>query len=187
MTRPDFATRCNFLEVRDSRAGDTYDLECRFSQVADDGTIEGTAVRFNATDTYRTQFAPEAFADARAPIPMLWTHNSAQVIGRWTELNVRRDGLTVKGKLNLAVAKAQEVRALLQAGDVNGLSVGFNSVKDELLSNGIRRFTKIRLREISVVAFPSVPGSGVTSVRTETRDLSPLVASLRAASQALKG
>ena len=37
-----------------------------------------------------------------------------EVIGSWSGFQVRADGLTVKGKLNLAVAKAQEVRALLR-------------------------------------------------------------------------
>jgi uncharacterized protein len=150
------------------RSGDMMDVEVRFSAVGDDGAIEGRAVKFNVVDSYKTEFAPTAFANVRGSIPMLWSHDPAQVIGSWSVVEVRADGLTVKGKLNLAVAKAQEVRSLLQAGDVSGLSIGFRTVKDERRSNGIRRITEARLHEISIVAFPSVPGSGVTSVRTET-------------------
>lgn len=156
------------LEARDARPGDTLDMEVRFSAVGDDGAIEGRAVRWNTVDTYRTEFAPSAFANVRGSIPMLWSHDPSNVIGSWSSLEVRADGLTVRGKLNLAVAKAQEVRSLLQAGDVSGLSVGFSTVKDERRSNGVRRITEARLHEISIVAFPSVPGSGVTSIRTET-------------------
>jgi len=152
-------------EVRDSRAGNTYDMEARFSAVGEDGTIEGVAAKFNVVDSYRTSFAPEAFEGVQPPIPMLWSHDPSQVIGHWSEIAIRRDGLMVKGRLNLAVSKAAEVRALLQAGDVSGLSIGFNSVKDELLRNGVRRLLKITLREISIVGFPSIPGSGVTSIR----------------------
>ena len=155
-------------EIRDSRPGDMLDVEVRFSAVGDDGAIEGRAVRWDTVDTYRTEFAPTAFASVRGTIPMLWNHDPANVIGSWSTIEVRRDGLTVRGKLNLAVAKAQEARSLLQAGDVSGLSVGFSTVKDERRSNGVRRITEARLHEISIVAFPSVPGSGVTSVRTET-------------------
>lgn len=187
MTRTDFATRCT--EIRDTRAGDTMDVEVRFSAVSDSGEIEGTAVRFNTVDSYRTEFAPEAFASVRGSIPMLWSHDPSNVIGSWTSVEVRGDGLTVKGKLNLAVAKAQEVRSLLQAKDVSGLSIGFRTVKDERRANGVRRITEARLHEISIVAFPSVPGSGVTSVRTKTgrESAAAFVASCRKAALALKG
>lgn len=159
----------------------------RFTTPTDTGEIEGVAVRFNTVDTCRTEFAPDAFAGLEGrSIPMLWAHDPANVIGSWSALQVRADGLTVKGKLNLAVAKALEVRSLLQAGDITGLSIGFRTVKDERRSNGVRRITQARLHEISIVAFPSVPGSGITSVRAKP-DLSAFLASIRAASATLKG
>jgi HK97 family phage prohead protease len=177
------------LDTRDARAADTMDVEVRFTAVGDGGEIEGRAIKWNTVDTYRTEFAPSAFANVRGGIPMLWSHDPANVIGSWSSVEVRADGLTVKGKLNLAVAKAQEVRSLLQAKDVSGLSVGFSTVKDERRSNGVRRITEARLHEISIVAFPSVPGSGVTSVRTETgrESAAAFVASCRKAALALKG
>ena len=181
-----FATGCT--EIRSAHPGDTLDVEVRFSSVGEGGEIEGTAVRFNVVDSYRTQFAPEAFANVRGPIPMLWSHDPAQVIGSWSSLQVRGDALTAKGKLNLAVVKAQEVRSLLQAKDVSGLSIGFRTVKDERRANGVRRITEARLHEISIVAFPSVPGSGVTSVRETGREsAAAFVATCRKAALALKG
>ncbi|WP_420851210.1 HK97 family phage prohead protease [Rhizobium quercicola] len=54
---------------------------------------------------------------------------------------------------------------MLLAGDISGLSIGFSRVKDESRANGVRHITEARLREVSFVAMPSVPGSGVTSVR----------------------
>lgn len=187
MTDRHFATRCT--EIRDSRPESTVDVEVRFSAIGDDGAIEGRAVRWNTVDTYRTEFAPSAFTDVRASVPMLWSHDASNVIGSWSSVEVRADGLTVKGKLNLAVAKAQEVRSLLQAGDVSGLSVGFSTMKDERRSNGVRRITQARLHEISIVAFPSVPGSGVTSVRIETSRASAaaFVNACRKTALALKG
>jgi HK97 family phage prohead protease len=187
VTRTIFATRCN--ETREANSADTMDVEVRFSAVGDDGVIEGRAVRWDTVDSYRTEFAPTAFASARGSIPMLWSHDPANVIGSWSGIEVRTDGLTVKGKLNLAVAKAQEVRSLLQAGDVSGLSVGFRTVKDERKSNGVRRITEARLHEISIVAFPAVPGSGVTSIRTDTSRASAaaFVKACHTAALALKG
>jgi HK97 family phage prohead protease len=184
-------TRMNLLasEARDARPGDMLDVEVRFSAVGDDGAIEGRAVRWDTVDTYGTTFAATAFASVRGTVPMLWSHDPANVIGSWSSVEVRRDALVVRGKLNLAVAKAQEVRSLLQAKDVSGLSIGFSTVKDERKANGVRRITEARLHEISIVAFPSVPGSGVTSVRTETsrESAAAFVNACRKAALALKG
>lgn len=178
------------LEKRHGVAkADTMDVEVRFTAVGDGGEIEGRAVRWDTVDTYRTEFAPTAFASVRGSVPMLWSHDPANVIGSWSSVEVRADGLTVKGKLNLAVAKAQEVRSLLQAKDVSGLSVGFSTVKDERRSNGVRRITEARLHEISIVAFPSVPGSGVTSIREtgQAPALASFVNACRKTARALKG
>jgi HK97 family phage prohead protease len=175
-------------EIREARPGDTLDCEVRFSAVGDDGAIEGRAVKWNTVDTYRTEFSPTAFASVRGTVPMLWSHDPTSVIGSWSSVEVRADGLTVKGKLNLAVAKAQEVRSLLQAKDVSGLSVGFSTVKDERRSNGVRRITEARLHEISIVAFPSVPGSGVTSIRETGREsAAAFIAACKMATRSLKG
>ena len=174
-------------EIRQVATAETTDREMRFAPVGDDGAIEGVAVRFNVTDAYRTEFAPSAFAITGRSIPMLWSHDPSQVIGSWQSAEVRGDGLTVKGKLNLAVAKAQEVRALLQAGDIRGLSVGFRTTKDERLANGVRRITEANLMEISLVAIPAVPGSQVTSIRTDTApDLTALNRALSATLATLK-
>lgn len=179
----EFATVANF-ETRSAQARDLIDMECRFSDVADDGAIEGTAVRFNVIDDYRTMFAPDAF-NVRGRIPMLWSHKADQVIGSWSQFDLRSDGLTVKGKLNLKVAKAQEVRAMLADGDISGLSIGFRIMKSEPAANGVRRITRASLHEISVVAFPAVPGSNVSTVRNGldlsafTRAVNGAIASLR--------
>lgn len=167
------------------------DFEVRFSDPGDDGSIEGTAVSFNTVDSYRTEFAPTAFNVSGRSIPMLWSHRQDDVIGSWSSFEVRDHGIVAKGKLNLSVAKALEVRSLLKAGDISGLSIGFSTVKDERRSNGVRRITEARLHEISIVAFPSVPGSGITKIRTSTgNDHARAVAFIdacRAATRAFQG
>lgn len=175
------------LDTREARTGDTLDFETRFTTPTDTGEIEGVAVRFNTVDTYRTEFHPDAFRGLEGrSVPMLWAHDPSNVIGSWSSFQVRADGLTAKGKLNLAVAKALEVRSLLQAGDIKGLSIGFRTVKDERRSNGIRRIMEAALHEISIVAFPSVPGSGITSVRTTVPDFTNFTRAVRAATAELR-
>ena len=167
-------------------AQDRLDCECRFAPVGETGEIEGVGVRFDVIDDYKTTFTPDAFGSlAGRSIPMLGNHDRSHVIGSWSSLNVRADGISAKGKLNLAVAKAQEVRALLAAGDINGLSIGFRQPKGVRQSNGVIRITEAQLLEISVVAFPAAPGSRVTSIRAPpsfappARPLATASASLR--------
>ena len=171
---------------------DKLDLcEVRFSAPEEDGTIEGYAVRFDIVDSYRTSFDRRAFASEASNLPMLWHHRADEVVGSVRSIVVENDGLKIRGKLNLEIQRAREVRAMLIAGDIKGLSIGFNRLKDEARANGVRHITQARLREVSFTALPSVPGSHVTSIRThETgRDLSAaaFVAACRKATRSLKG
>lgn len=160
--------------------------EVRFAPPADDGTIEGIAVRFDVLDSYRTTFDRRAFAWDGKSLPLLWSHDPSDVVGSVRSVSVEADGLKVRGKLNLEVQRAREVRAMLIAGDINGLSIGFRRLKDESRAGGIRHITQARLVEVSFVAVPSVPGSHVTSIRA-VPDLSILNRSITNAIAALKG
>lgn len=144
---------------------DRLDCEVRFSSLSDDGAIEGLAVRFDVIDTYRTSFDRRAFAWDGKSLPLLWSHRADEVVGSIRSVSVENEGLRIRGKLNLDVTKAREVRSLLMAGDIGGLSIGFRRMKDEARTGGVRHITQAQLVEVSFVAVPSVPGSGVTSVR----------------------
>ncbi|MEO9337204.1 HK97 family phage prohead protease [Mesorhizobium sp. SB112] len=180
-------------EVREAAHNDKLDMtEVRFAATDDDGTIEGYAVRFNTVDSYKTSFDRNAFAWEGRSLPLLWSHNPGDVVGSVRSIVVEDAGLKIRGRLNLDVQRAREVRSMLQAGDIAGLSIGFQRLKDEARSGGVRHITKAELREVSFVAMPSVPGSQVTSIRTFTetgRDKSAaaFVASCRRAALALKG
>lgn len=145
-------------------------VEVRFAGTLEDGALEGMAVRFGVVDTYRSTFTPTTFKGLEGrSVPMLWAHNPTEVLGSWTSLRSTAEGLVVAGKLNLEVQRAREARAMLLAGDVKGLSVGFITTKAEQ-RNGIRTITAAELVEISITAFASVPGSGVTGIRSDDRN-----------------
>lgn len=147
---------------------ENYDLEVRFAAPTEDGSISAMAVPFNVVDTYGTTFEKSAFTGlAGRRLPMLWDHQASEVIGSWGNFEVSNDGLRVAGKLNLDIARAREVRSMLVAGDINGVSIGFMTTASKALPGGIRSITKADLYEISLVAMPSVPGAKVTSVRTD--------------------
>lgn len=142
-------------------------IEVRFAAPGEDGTVEGIAVRFDTVDSYGTTFAASAFAGLEGrTVPMLWSHDPAEVVGSWTGFTIGPKELRVRGKLNLDVGRAREVRAMLLAGDVRGLSVGFNTLKSENRAGGIRHVVKAQLHEISFTALPAIPGTRVTAIRS---------------------
>lgn len=89
--------------------------------VSADGTFEGYASLFNLPDLGRDIVMPGAFARSLATrgtsgIKLLWQHQAAQPIGSWLEIREDARGLFVRGKLNLEVARARELLALLREG-----------------------------------------------------------------------
>lgn len=163
-------------------------LEIRLAAAADDGTVEGIAVKFDTLDTYGTTFDRGAFAGVSKRVPMLWSHDASTVLGSWTSVTVADDGLRVQGKLNLAVQRAQEVRAMLAEGDIGGISIGFETLKSEARAGGTRHITKVKLHEISLVAMASIPGARVTKVRTRTPGAAAtdFIEAVRSATRALQ-
>ncbi|MDR6633745.1 phage head maturation protease [Phyllobacterium sp. 1468] len=85
---------------------------------------------------------------------MLWQHDPNQPIGTWTVVREDKRGLYVEGKLAKGVAKASEVLELMRSGAVDGLSIGFKTIKAKAASGGIRHIYEAISREISVAPFP---------------------------------
>lgn len=135
--------------------------------VDDEGSITGKAWDFSAPDRVGDVIEPAAFADAVGKaLPMLFAHDQAQAVGTWDSVSVDADGLLVSGKLLVNdVARAREVRALVKAQSVTGLSVGFITQKASPRKGGGRTISKLDLVECSLVAVPAHPGARVAIVK----------------------
>lgn len=143
---------------------DRLEFKAAFA-VDDAGKITGTAWPFGTPDRVGDVITKGAFTSGPASVPMLFGHDQMQVIGVWDELSETAEGLTVKGRLLINdVARAAEVRAMIQAGAVSGLSVGFATQAASPRPRG-RTITALDLLEISVVAIPSHPGAQITSIK----------------------
>jgi HK97 family phage prohead protease len=151
------------------------DLELKIGEPSEDGTFEGFASVFNETDLVGDQVAPGAFQKSlararragRMPL-MLWSHQLDQPVGRWTDIRETAEGLVVKGKLLLDVARAREVYAMLREKVVDGLSIGFRTVKSQRIKTG-RLLQEIDLAEISLVSLPALASARITSVKNQPR------------------
>lgn len=87
-------------------------------------------------------------------VRMLWQHDPAQPIGTWDEVFEDAHGLFVRGRLLEDVARAREARALLEAGAVDGLSIGYRTVRAAADPGAGRRLIELDLWEVSLVTFP---------------------------------
>jgi len=135
--------------------------------VSDAGEITGTAWPFGSPDRVGDVIEKGAFSGP-ATLPMLFSHDQAQVIGIWDEISETETGLTVKGRLLVDdVERAREVRAMVRAGAVSGLSIGFVTKQAQRHAKGCR-ISALDLHEISIVAVPAHPGARITSVKSVT-------------------
>ncbi len=99
-----------------------------------DGTVEGYASLFGEIDQARDMVMRGAFANTLATrgvhrIPMLFQHDPSEPVGVWLELREDHRGLYARGRLIPEVARARELLSLLRAGAIDGLSIGFRTVK----------------------------------------------------------
>ncbi len=141
------------------------------AKVSAEGAFEGYASLFGVVDLGRDLVAAGAFRETLLAKPiraikLLWQHDPAHPLGVWRDIREDGRGLRVSGKLDLAVAKAREVHALMLSGAVDGLSIGFRTERSRRdPATGVRRLEKLDLWEISIVTFPMLPGARVAAVK----------------------
>jgi HK97 family phage major capsid protein len=155
------------------------------------GMVEGIAWPFGTPDRVGDVIERGAFSKALPPLPMLASHDQKDTVGVWNEIIETDQGLTVKGRLLVNdVQRAAEVRSLIQAGALRGLSIGFASRKAMPRRGGGRTISDLELLEISVVAVPAHSGARITSAKehdmsddTQTPDIAALEAKITAIEQ----
>lgn len=142
----------------------------KIKSVGESGTFAGYASIFGNIDSYRDIVMPGAFTNTlqqNSRIKMLWQHRADMPIGGYTLAKEDETGLYVEGQINLDVEKGREAYALLKSGDVDGLSIGYRTVREEFNNNTlVNSLIEVDLREISVVTFPANDLSVVASVKS---------------------
>ncbi|WP_323764896.1 HK97 family phage prohead protease [Marinovum sp.] len=152
------------------------ELETKFAQfdsglsVTDGQVIEGYASLFGACDQGGDVVAEGAYgaslkrlAAEKRQVRMLWQHDPAQPIGVWDEVREDGRGLYVKGRILEAVEKGREAAALLAAGAIDGLSIGYRTRRAVKSEKGRRLLQELELWEVSLVTFPMLPSARVAA------------------------
>ena len=149
-------------------------LEHKFMALGDSLTVEngveisGYASLFgkadqggDVVDTGAYSASLEKLTQKGGRVKMLWQHDPTQPIGVWDDVREDASGLWVKGRILRDVEKGREAAALIEAGAIDGLSIGYRTVRSTKNAKGGRLLSELELWEVSLVTFPMLPDARV--------------------------
>jgi HK97 family phage prohead protease len=157
--------------LRRTGAPEVKRAELPLLQANEAGAFSGYASLFDVVDSGGDVVMAGAFARSLIKrgahgVKMLWQHQAAEPIGLWTSIVEDARGLKVEGRLDLSVARAREPLSLMRKGAIDGLSIGFRTLRATTeKSSGVRRLHEIDLWEISVVTFPMLSQARIGAVK----------------------
>lgn len=136
-----------------------------------DGRFSGYASVFGRLDGGGDIVMPGAFsrslAKRRDRIRMLFQHDPKEPVGSWEAIGEDAHGLFVAGRLVPGVPRADALRRLIEDGALDGLSIGFRTVK-ATRDGGNRKLWQIDLFEISIVTFPMMEDARIAPSTVST-------------------
>jgi HK97 family phage prohead protease len=159
-------------------------FEIKKEDITDAGIFEGFGSTFGGKpDSYGDIITEGAFKETLRKggrngtgIAMLWQHKSDKPIGVYQEVVETEKGLKVRGELALEVQQGKEAYILMKMGALNGLSIGWDFLRDKdgnrfddamemSKNNKIRYLKRLELWEISPVTFPANTRATITTVK----------------------
>ena len=143
----------------------------------DENRIVGYASLFGSTDQGGDCVERGAYLaslqrikDAGRSVKMLWQHDPSQPIGVWDQVIEDKKGLYVSGRVLADVRAGAEALALLKAGAIDGLSIGYRTLRAAKSDDGGRLLQEIDLWEVSLVTFPMLPEARVHKASDDDED-----------------
>jgi HK97 family phage prohead protease len=135
-----------------------------------EGRFAGYASVFGIPDTGGDIVMPGAFAKSLArgtrPVRLLFQHDPKEPVGLWERLVEDGFGLWAEGRLVPGVPRADALRRLIEKRALDGLSIGFRTVRaTREPAAGLRRLWQIDLWEISIVTFPMMEAARIAGRR----------------------
>ena len=139
--------------------------------ISQSGRFSGYASVFGEVDmgndiVERGAFSRYLGKHSPSDIRMLFQHNPDEPVGVWEVIREDNKGLFVTGKLSNATNRGRELSDLMRQGAIDGLSIGFKTVRSKKNKNSnIRTILEADLWEISIVTFPMQAGARVEAVK----------------------
>ncbi|MCC6489163.1 MAG: phage major capsid protein [Candidatus Hydrogenedentes bacterium] len=137
----------------------------------EEGVIEGIAST-PTTDRMGDIVEPKG-AEFKLPLPLLWQHSARDPLGHVISAKVTDAGIAIKAKILRGVLpEIDRAWALIKAGLVRGLSIGFRSIEDsDIKGTWGRRFTKWEWLELSAVTIPANSEATIQTIKSIDEEL----------------
>ena len=101
------------------------------------------------------------------PLPLLAHHDHSQPVGAVIEAKATPEGIRIVARLALdASERVREVWALVKAGALRGLSIGFMPLKQSPIAGGGYRFSVWEWHELSIVAVPANASATIANIKS---------------------
>jgi hypothetical protein len=140
-----------------------------FKTIEATGEIEGYAATYGNVDMGGDIIEHGAFKEFAltkdGQIRVLMQHQFSAWLGKGM-LHENDRGMKLKAKLNIGVPRVREVYEFMKDGTLDGLSVGYDVLPGGAeMDKNVRRLTKLKLWEVSVVTFGMNPKALISSVK----------------------
>lgn len=150
-------------------------------KIAANGGFEGYASVFGGVDSYKDTIIKGAYEDVIERIKagecqmpkMFVNHKSWDIpVGKWTKMYEDEKGLYMEGEFTKGNSEADMIKAALQHGTIDGLSIGFMVGDYEMVEQEddyLRIIKSVKeLPEVSIVTYPADENARVdlTSVKS---------------------
>lgn len=151
--------------------------DCEIKLQNDSGHFAGYASTFGRTDSYGDTISKGAYTQTLREFglpKMLVQHDAKSLpIGKWISAKEDNHGLLVEGEFTPGMVRAEETRAALKHGTVDGLSIGYSLQKGdyEEKPGGLLIRQVSRLVEISIVTFPADSAARVNLASIKSGEL----------------
>ncbi|AUU92111.1 TPA: HK97 family phage prohead protease [Kluyvera intermedia] len=150
------------------------ETEIKFTGDGNQGIFEGYASVFGNVDSDGDIILPGAYKNTLTnrtrKVAMFFNHRAWELpVGKWDAFQEDSKGLFVRGQLTPGHSGASDLKAAMEHGTVEGMSVGFAVNKDDyaLSPGGGRIYKNISdLREISVCTFPANELANVSAMKS---------------------
>lgn len=164
------------MPMRHSNAKKIASVETKYRRLemeslTQSGEFCGYACVFDEVDLGNDVIVRGAFSNTlksrnAAEIRMLFQHDPNKPVGTWHCVKEDSHGLYVRGKICSDTQTGRELTGLLQTGALDGLSIGFKTVRAKKSENGnLRTILEVDLWEISIVTFPMQENARVHDVK----------------------
>ena len=134
-----------------------------------EGRFAGYASAFGLVDESGDVVMPGAFSRSLARrgkggVRMLFQHDPKEPVGTWEAIREDSFGLWVEGRLVPGVPRADALRRLIERRAIDGLSIGFRTIRSTREGKGSqRKLWQIDLWEISIVTFPMLDRARISA------------------------